>query len=65
MTVFRHHAFLLVSVHYCVELGLKGSDLRQLAFIVALAEEQLIAVDVEEGQGLTHILLVTGPVYLL
>lgn len=64
MAVFRHHALLLISVHDCVEFGLKGPDLRQLALVRALAEEQLIAVDVEESQGFAHVLLVTGPVYL-
>lgn len=65
MAVFRNHALLLISVHDCVEFGLKSPDLRQLAFVCALAEEKLIAVDVEEGQGFAHVLLVTGPVYLL
>lgn len=65
MTVLRYHALLLISVHDSVELGLKRAYLRQLYLIIALTEQQFVAVDVEEGQRLTHILLITGPVDLL
>jgi hypothetical protein len=49
VAVFGYDALLLVAVDGRVELGLEGADLRELGLGDALAEEQLIAVDVEEG----------------
>ena len=49
VAVFGYNALLLVAVDGRVELGLEGADLRELGLGDALAEEQLIAVDVEEG----------------
>jgi len=65
MAVFGDYTLLLIPVDGCVELGLEGTDLRQLSLGHTLAEKQLVAVDIEEGEAFAHVFLIGVAVYLL